>query len=158
MEKGYNNSLRFINGLRELEKNVASCEKVRGCLLDYLGVLAGGITYLRSSSCPLLDEFCGGSMQEETMVDGFAAHVLELDDGHQQGMIHLGASIITAVLAITEKEKLSSASTLKCIVMGYEAAVRCARAIQPGHKVRGYHVSGTCGTIGSAMGVAFACG
>lgn len=128
------------------------------CLLDYLGVLAGGITYLRSSSCPLLDEFCGASMQEETMVDGFAAHVLELDDGHRHGMIHLGASIITAVLAITEKEKLSSASTLKGIVMGYEAAVRCARAIQPGHKVRGYHVSGTCGTIGSAMGVAFACG
>lgn len=38
-----------------------------------------------------------------------------------------------------------------------EVAVRCARAIQPRHKVRGYHVSGTCGTIGSAMGIAFAC-
>ena len=30
-------------------------------------------------------------------------------------------------------------------------------SIQSGHKERGYHVSGTCGTIGSAMGISFAC-
>ena len=73
-------------------------------------------------------------------------------------MIHIGASVITAVLTVAEKEKIPSENVLRGIVMGYEAAVRCARAIQPGHKMRGYHVSGTCGTIGSAMGVAFACG
>lgn len=72
-------------------------------------------------------------------------------------MIHLGVSIVSAVLEVAKKECLKSDDVLRGIVMGYEVAVRCARAIQPGHKVRGYHVSGTCGTIGSAMGVAFAC-
>jgi 2-methylcitrate dehydratase PrpD len=72
-------------------------------------------------------------------------------------MIHLGASIVTAVLNVAGKDNLKSDDVLRGIVMGYEVAVRCAMAIQPGHKERGYHVSGTCGTIGSAMGIAFAC-
>jgi 2-methylcitrate dehydratase PrpD len=92
-----------------------------------------------------------------TFLNGFAAHVLELDDGHRHGMIHLGASIVSAVLETGKKYGLNAEDVLRGIVMGYEVAVRCARAIQPGHKVRGYHVSGTCGTIGSAMGIAFAC-
>lgn len=125
----------------------------RKCLLDYLGVLLGGRKYVEIK-CPALFS----SAYNLLFSNGFAAHVLELDDGHRQGMIHLGASIISAVMIVAEKEKLSSDRTLTGIVMGYETAVRCARAIQPGHKVRGYHVSGTCGTIGSALGIAFSCG
>ena len=42
--------------------------------------------------------------------------------------------------------------------MGYEAACRVAIAMQPSHKNRGYHTAGTCGTIGCAVGVAYALG
>ena len=42
--------------------------------------------------------------------------------------------------------------------MGYEAACRVAVCMQPNHKNRGYHTSGTCGTIGCAVGTAFALG
>lgn len=125
----------------------------RKCLLDYFGVKIGGIKNLKEKHSELIE-----SEPKDAFINGFAAHILELDDGHRHGMIHLGASIVSAVLTVAEKEKLSTDSILKGIVMGYEVAVRCAMAIQPGHKMRGYHVSGTCGTIGSAMGVAFACG
>lgn len=128
-------------------------QQARKCLLDYLGVTVGGIKYINERNPKIIEDIIGS-----VFVNGFAAHVLELDDGHRHGMIHLGASIISAVLAVAEKGNLSSECALRGIVMGYEAAVRCARAIQPGHKVRGYHVSGTCGTIGSAMGIAFAKG
>jgi 2-methylcitrate dehydratase PrpD len=97
------------------------------------------------------------TLSSDVFILAFCAHVLELDDGHRHGMIHLGASVVSAVLEVAKKEGLKSGDVLRGIVMGYEVAVRCARAIQPGHKVRGYHVSGTCGTIGSALGVAFAC-
>lgn len=127
-------------------------QQARKVLLDYLGVLAGGKKYLEEKHPELI-----ASALSEVFLNGFAAHVLELDDGHRHGMIHLGASIVSAVLNTTEKECLKSDDVLRGIVMGYEVAVRCARAIQPGHKERGYHVSGTCGTIGSAMGIAFAC-
>lgn len=121
-------------------------------LLDYLGVTIGGRKFLKEKHPELIS-----NVPSDVFLNGFAAHVLELDDGHRHGMIHLGASVVSAVLEVAKKEGLKSDDVLRGIVMGYEVAVRCARAIQPGHKVRGYHVSGTCGTIGSAMGVAFAC-
>ena len=145
----------FIGGLvkksQEIPYNVI--QQARKVLLDYLGVLAGGKKYLEEKHPELIK-----SAPSEVFLDGFAAHILELDDGHRHGMIHLEASIVSAVLDAAEKESLKSDAVLRGIVMGYEVAVCCARAIQPGHKERGYHVSGTCGTIGSAMGIAFACG
>lgn len=147
---------QFINGLINLSTQGFS-ETVRGkaksVLLDYLGVAVGGRKYLKEKHPELV-----ANAPSKAFLNGFAAHVLELDDGHRLGMIHLGASIVTAVLDVAEKENLKSGDVLRGIVMGYELAVRCARALQPGHKERGYHVSGTCGTIGSAMGIAFACG
>ena len=109
-------------------------QKSKQCLLDYLGVLVGGMKFLSINHPKLIEAFDGRLKLDGAMLDGFAAHVLELDDGHRHGMIHLGASVITPVLAISEKENLSSDSTLMGIVMGYEAAVRCARAIQQGIK------------------------
>ena len=121
-------------------------------LLDYLGVTLGGRQFLKEKHPELI-----ANTPNEAFLNGFAAHVLELDDGHRHGMIHLGASVVSAVLEVAKQEGLKCDDVLRGIIMGYEVAVRCARAIQPGHKVRGYHVSGTCGTIGSAMGIAFAC-
>ena len=143
-----------------IENLINKCELIplkvlmrsRNVLLDYLGVTIGGFKYLTIVHPELIEV-----KHYPGMLNGFAAHILELDDGHRHGMIHLGASIVSAVLEIAKKEDLPSKDVLRGIVMGYEVAVRCARAIQPGHKERGYHVSGTCGTIGSAMAIAFAC-
>jgi 2-methylcitrate dehydratase PrpD len=145
----------FIDNL--INKSQKIPEKVtkqsRNVLLDYLGVVAGGMRSLEEKHPELI-----ASTPKNAFLKAFAAHVLELDDGHRQGMIHLGASIISSLLKIVEKESLTGTDLLRGIVMGYEVAVRCACALQPGHKKRGYHVSGTCGTIGAAMGIAFACG
>ena len=127
--------------------------KAKERLLDYLGIWIGGYKNLEERHFELIT-----SSPNKAFINGFAAHLLELDDGHRYGMIHLGASIVSAVLEVAKKESLKSYDVLRGIIMGYEVAVRCARAVQPGHKVRGYHVSGTCGTIGSAVGIAFACG
>lgn len=127
-------------------------QQARKVLLDFLGAMIGGNRYIQDNHPELIK-----NSPSMVFLRGFATHVLELDDGHRFGMIHLGASIVTAVLDAADKQELKADDVLCGMVMGYEAAVRCARAIQPGHKVRGYHVSGTCGTIGSAMGIAFAC-
>ena len=150
-----NTTEAFIEGIekKSLEIPYNVMQQARKVLLDYLGVLVGGIKYLEEKHPELIP-----SSPSESFLHGFAAHVLELDDGHRHGMIHLGASIVSAVLDVAKRDKLNSDDVLRGIVLGYEVAVRCARAIQPGHKERGYHVSGTCGTIGSALGVAFACG
>ena len=146
---------QFINGLISLSTQDFSgvvIGKAKLVLLDFLGVVIAGRQFLKEKHPELSD-----NSPSEAFLNGFAAHVLELDDGHRHGMIHLGVSIVSAVLEAGKKDGLKVDDVLRGIVMGYEVAVRCARAIQPGHKVRGYHVSGTCGTIGSAMGIAFAC-
>lgn len=146
---------RFIEGIVSKSQLIPHnvMQQARKVLLDYLGVLVGGKKYLEEKHPELVT-----AAPSVAFLYGFAAHVLELDDGHRHGMIHLGASIVSAVLDVAKKEDLHSDGVLRGIVMGYEVAVRCARAIQPGHKERGYHVSGTCGTIGSAMGITFARG
>ena len=163
----------FIEGL--VSKSKAIPEKVlkqaKKCLLDYMGVVVGGARYIQQRHpeffgelakekgvCALFGTDYKTSSVNAALLNGVSAHVLELDDGHRMGMIHLGASINSAILAMAEQENLGHDDIIKGVVMGYEAAIRCACALQPGHKVRGYHVSGTCGTIGSALGVAFACG
>ena len=161
----------FIDSL--IAKSQAIPEKVtrqaKKCLLDYLGVVVGGARFQEEHHpnyfetlakdkgiCSVFGNDYQTTAVNAALLNGLSAHVLELDDGHRKGMIHLGASINSAVLAIAEEEKIQFDDMLRGIIMGYEAAVRCAIALQPGHKVHGYHVSGTCGTIGSAMGVAFA--
>ena len=145
----------FIAGLVRKSQRIPNrvILQSRRVLLDYFGVTIGGMRFLEEKEPELI-----ASAPSNSFLKGFAAHVLELDDGHRKGMIHLGASIISAILEAAEKEELKYSDVLRGIIMGYESAVRCACSIQPGHKKRGYHVSGTCGTIGSAMGIAFACG
>lgn len=163
----------FIEGLIAKSQSIPDqvIRQAKKCLLDYLGVVVGGARFLQEHHPNYFVTLAkdkgvcsvSGTGRQTTaiiaaLLNGFSAHVLELDDGHRKGMIHLGASINSAVLAVAEQEKIQFDDMLRGIIIGYEAAVRCAIALQPGHKVHGYHVSGTCGTIGSAMGVAFACG
>ncbi|MGY6629537.1 MAG: MmgE/PrpD family protein [Wenzhouxiangella sp.] len=88
------------------------------------------------------------------MLNGISAHQLELDDGHRFGMVHPGTTVIAALLAVATAEPVDGKSLLRGIVVGYEAAIRSAMAMQPGLKQRGFHATGPCGTIGAAMGVA----
>lgn len=170
---GHNLTDLFIEGLASKSQAIPEdvIQQAEKCLLDYMGVVVGGARYIQgkypaffntmakeNGECTVFGTDCKTTPPNAALLNGFSAHVLELDDGHRKGMIHLGASINSAILAMAEREQMDRDAVLKGIVMGYEAAVRCACALQPGHKVRGYHVSGTCGTIGSALGVAFACG
>lgn len=145
------------------------CEQARLCLLDYSACAMGGAKMMKEETKKFFDIVApqGGNVsvigfdQKTTLhnaafIQAMNVHATELDDGHRLGMIHLGASIISALLPVAEVEQLSKEDILLGIVVGYEAAIRTAMAMQPSHKVRGYHTSGTCGTIGAAMAIAAA--
>ena len=96
------------------------------------------------------------TLHNAAFLNAMSAHMAELDDGHRAGQIHLGASIISALLPVSDVEGLSKDAVLKGIIVGYEAAVRLAMAVNPAHKLKGFHTSGTCGTIGVAVAIAAA--
>ncbi len=161
----------FLTAIREVAEKGQSNEintTARICLFDYLGVTVAGAnllkgkeqTLIRSQSISDGCHIIGGQelvpANIAALINGINAHVIELDDGHRIGMLHLGAPVISAMLAAAEKEQLSTNDFLSGIVIGYEVAIRLACAVQPGSKLRGYHATGTCGTVGAAMGIATA--
>ena len=140
----------------------------RKCFLDYLGVSFSGSVLLRDKEQQLIKNFVSVDgcsvigfsehvpLGVAAMLNGVSAHVIELDDGHRIGMLHLGAPIVSALLAVAEKENVSSEDFIKGIIVGYEVAIRLACCVQPGCKLKGYHATGTCGTVGATMGIATA--
>lgn len=162
----------FVGNLYRIVQNgvpEAVREQARLCLHDYSACAMGGAKMMKEETKKFFDIVApqGGNVsvigfdQKTTLhnaafIQAMNVHATELDDGHRLGMIHLGASIISALLPVAEVERLSNEDVLLGIVVGYEAAIRTAMAMQPSHKVRGYHTSGTCGTIGAAMSIAAA--
>ena len=141
--------------------------KAGACRQDYVPVTMAGAAKNRRHWEALLQRMPNGNAEllcydkktdgrTAALVNGFNAHALELDDGHRYAMIHLGAPIISAIKAASDENDISEDNFLLGIIMGYEAATRTAIAMQPSHKNHGYHAAGTCGTIGAAIGVAFA--
>lgn len=159
----------LINYLDQKSKTVTESimTKAADCRRDYFSVVAAGASKTKKQWERYLKFIPDGSSKlhgysiltdcrSAAFINGFNAHVLELDDGHRFAMIHLGAVIISAIDAI--ESLVNDESYLMGIIMGYEAACRIAIAMQPSHKRRGYHTTGTCGTIGAAVGVAYALG
>ena len=87
-------------------------------------------------------------------INGISSHALELDDGQRFGNIHPGAPVISALLAVGEAYGVSLKDFNIGVLTGYECVLRLACAIQPGHKMKGFHATGPCGTIAAAMGIA----
>lgn len=162
---------KFIDYLFEKSKHISDqiIKKADDCYEDYYSVTEAGaakskgkwnelLKSLPSGNVPVLGYDLKTDSKTAALINGFNAHSLELDDGHRFAMIHLGASIISAVLSASADHGITKEKINTGIIMGYEAACRVSIAMQPSHKKRGYHTAGTCGTIGSAVGAAFALG
>lgn len=161
---------RFIDDLYALTQSIFSDEllhQAKRCLLDYLGVAISGADMLKNKGENLFEAF-GEKESQSTLIgynkktsielaafiNGLSSHVAELDDGVNSGIVHPGAPVISALLAIAEQRKVAAYDLLVGVIIGYETTIRLANAIQPFHKKRGFHATGTCGTIGAAMGIA----
>lgn len=143
------------------EKDLLQAKK---CLLDYIGVTLAGSRQERYIIEEYICENRGNysvigirdraDLNSAALVNAYNAHVLELDDGHRMGMMHLGAPIFSGLLSVAEKYNCNMHDLLNGSIVGYEVAIRLSSSMQPNHKLKGFHASGTCGTIGCAMGIA----
>jgi 2-methylcitrate dehydratase PrpD len=75
---------------------------------------------------------------------------LDLDDGHRLAHLHPGACVIPAALALGEAYDKSGKDLINSIVVGYQIAITLGMVINPEHRNRGFHSTGTCGTLGAA--------
>ena len=83
------------------------------------------------------------------LANGVASHILELDDVHKGSTLHAGAPVISAALAVAERERSTGEAFTRAIAVGYEAALRIGEAVNPSH-YRYWHPTGTAATFGAA--------
>jgi len=161
---------KFIDDLSVLSNATfpdSIVHQAKRCMLDYLGSTLAGARLMQGKGKKLLG-FMGGSSGEASVIgfdrktsaenaafiNGLSSHIAELDDGVISGIVHPGSPVLSALLPVVEKEQVQGEDLLKGIIIGYEVATRIADAIQPSHKKCGYHATGTCGSIGAALGIA----
>ena len=88
------------------------------------------------------------------MVNGTAAHALELDDFGGCG--HSGAVNVPVVCALAARGGISGKEGLTALLAGYDLAARTlegAGGYRP-HNEKGWHSTGTCGSFGAAAAAA----
>ncbi len=81
-------------------------------------------------------------------------HGAELDDGNKKAAGQGGVHLIPAVFALAEKLGSSGEEVLLALAAGYEAYISISSATQPGLVQRGFHSTGTAGTLACAAACA----
>lgn len=100
--------------------------------------------------------FGGGkqSAHDAAFINAFYGHGADIDDGHRLASGHPGTCVIPAVLALSEARGSTPSDVLSAIIAGYEVYVRLSSSVMPSHVQRGFHGTGTIGTVACAAAVA----
>jgi 2-methylcitrate dehydratase PrpD len=155
---------RFALDLAEETPTAELAQAVRRLLLDYLGNAIGGSISDSAHSAQrfLLAQALSGTAvalgagsappQYAALVNGVAAHSLEMDDTHQSSSLHPGATTFSAALAAVDEQGAEPARFIPAVVAGYEVICRLGMALDPAaHYDRGFHPTATAGVFGAVV-------
>jgi 2-methylcitrate dehydratase PrpD len=85
---------------------------------------------------------------------GTMIHAQDYDDYHT-AKVHPGAAVVPAALTLAEKLRVDGRRLLTAVVAGYETMIRVSLGTGPAaSRLRGWHLTGTCGTFGAAAAAA----
>ena len=88
------------------------------------------------------------------LASGTAIHAFDFDD-HHRAKIHPGAAVLPVVLALGEHRHIDGPTCLAALAAGYEVMTRVSLAANPNaSRMKGWHLTGTCGTFGAAAAAA----
>ena len=156
----------FLHGISSDNLPADVVDRARYFLLDYLSVAVRGsleesarcvqrmIARTGSTGCATV---IGTSIRTSpalaALANGTSSHGIEQDDTHSGGSIHLGTTMYSVALALSEMlPETTSGRFLAAIVAGYEAAARIAMAAQAKEQYQlGFHPTQTCGVFGAAV-------
>jgi 2-methylcitrate dehydratase PrpD len=151
----------FLAAARYADLPPAVVEHAKRAVLDWLGsALAGSLEpparmaqqYVEALGVSDRATFfpCGmSSASGAALANGVASHILEFDDIHKTSTVHAAAPVISAALAVAEREHADGRAFLLAVALGYEAALRVGEAVNPSH-YRYWHPTGTAATFGAA--------
>jgi aconitate decarboxylase len=133
---------------------------IYGADLPWCRILQESLTELDTTqACAVWGTDLRLSAPHAALVNGTQVQGFELDDVHRQGVLHVGAVVLPALVAITEmRPGLSGRDFLTAAVAGYEIGPRVGIAMGPEHIAQGWHSGATVGVFSAAAGAARALG
>ncbi|HZW72593.1 MAG TPA: MmgE/PrpD family protein, partial [Caldimonas sp.] len=158
----------FVSGLTYAGIPAEVRERIKLLILDSLGC---AIYAVDLEWCRILRETCAGmdatrttsvwgtghrlSSPHAALVNGTQVQGFELDDVHRQGVLHVGAVTLPALLAVAESHAaLDGRELLTAAVAGYEIGPRVGKCMGQEHIGQGWHSGTTVGVFSAAAGAA----
>jgi 2-methylcitrate dehydratase PrpD len=89
-------------------------------------------------------------MASAALINGISSHTFDFDDTHLKTIIHPAGPVASALLALAEVTKASGRSLIDALVLGIDVSCRIGNAMYPNHYDRGWHITGSTGTLGAA--------
>lgn len=93
------------------------------------------------------------TVRAAALINGTAAHAMEVDDIFKDGIYHPGAPTIPAARAIAQSIGASGEQFLRAVIVGYEVSTRIGAAMGKAH-YRYWHNTGTVGVFGACAAAA----
>jgi 2-methylcitrate dehydratase PrpD len=139
----------------------------RRAILDCLGVMLAGsvepaariVTGIaRAEGGAPLATVVGTSLRTgavwAALANGTAAHALDFDDTNFAMMGHPSAPVLSAALAAGELALADGRALVHAFLLGFEVETTMAEVMNPPHYEKGFHATGTLGTMGAAAAAA----
>ena len=158
----------FVSGLRYGAIPAEVRERIKLLILDALGCALYGAhlewcrilrdtlaSVDKDASCAIWGTSRRLSAPHAALANGTQVQGFELDDVHRAGVLHVGAVVLPALLAITElRRNLAGEEFLAAAVAGYEIGPRVGLCMGPEHIGQGWHSGATVGVFVAAAGAA----
>jgi 2-methylcitrate dehydratase PrpD len=88
------------------------------------------------------------------LINGISSHTFDFDDTHLKTIIHPAGPVASAALALAEHTGNSGRELIDALVLGIDVSCRVGNAMYPDHYDRGWHITGSTGTLGAAAACA----
>jgi 2-methylcitrate dehydratase PrpD len=159
-------AVRFIQNLKMRDIPAKILKQAKICLLDLVGASLAGA---KVKGAKILSDFSSREMNglrettvikankklscvSASLINGFIANALDIDDGYRKVKGHPGAAVFPTILAVSEKMGATGKQFLEALTIGYEIGIRAGEILHSHYGF--YHGSGSWGAIGSAAGAA----
>ena len=93
-------------------------------------------------------------MASAALINGISSHTFDFDDTHLKTIIHPAGPVASALLALAEHTGASGRALIDALVLGIDVSCRVGNAMYPDHYDRGWHITGSTGTVGAAAACA----
>lgn len=153
------------NRLADIPEGVR--HEARRALLNYVGCAIGGaredavdiaIKTLSPYSGPPTARVLGRKERFDplraALMNGIASHVHDYDDTTPKNYIHPSSPVLSALFSYASVHRVPGDAFMHAFILGFEATSRIGNAVYPAHYDVGWHITGTAGTFGAAVGIA----